>query len=256
MDIERSLKLFDFNWGAFKDIEIKFKKEEIDFEWARIRILRYPDEIGYDSIEDACRDVREKGPPKTFHIIIHGKYKSEETFSMRIHRGNYSFSLYMSGIDGLSPLNSIMEFLGLEPAEPLLLPPSPKRTAFIAHRFDPKGSELADKLARFMELLNFKVVTGRSYSPKSVADKVRERIETQALLFIIITPGEDDTWLTQESILGSIKGKPLIILKDKSTDFKSGILSDHEYISFLSPHIESTFIPILEGLRELGYELF
>jgi hypothetical protein len=78
-------------------------------------------------------------------------------------------------------------------------------------------------------------------------------INKQHLLFIILTPGSDDTWLIQESILGDIKGKPLFILKETSVNFKSGLFADMEYIPFNTSHVEASFIPILEGLRDLGY---
>ena len=128
-----------------------------------------------------------------------------------------------------------------------------ERKAFIAHRFDTNGTDCSDKLARFLELIGFKVVTGRAYAPKSVASKVKDRIEEQAIIFVILTPGADDIWLTQESIIGEVKGKPLIIIKEKSVEFKPGILADHEYIPFDLSNIEVGFLAILEGLRELGY---
>ncbi|HLW82345.1 MAG TPA: hypothetical protein VKS20_09920 [Candidatus Acidoferrales bacterium] len=110
-----------------------------------------------------------------------------------------------------------------------------------------------DKLARFLGLLGFAVITGRAYSPKSIADKVRSRMEQQAIVFVILTPGDDATWLVQESAIAKIQGKPLFLLKETSAEFKSGILADHEYIPFENGRVESCFVPILEGMREIGY---
>jgi hypothetical protein len=86
-----------------------------------------------------------------------------------------------------------------------------------------------------------------------VSDKVRTRLEQQGLVFAVLTPGDDTTWLIQESLLADVKGKPLVILKEQTTSFKAALLADHEYIPFDDSNIETTFIPILEGLRELGY---
>jgi len=159
----------------------------------------------------------------------------------------------LDGVDGITLLDELMDFLSLQPDEVSLLPPEPQRTAFVAHRFDERGEQAMDKLARFLGLLGFAVITGRAYSPKSIADKVRSRMEQQAIVFVILTPGDDATWLVQESAIAKIQGKPLFLLKETSAEFKSGILADHEYIPFENGRVESCFVPILEGMREIGY---
>jgi hypothetical protein len=138
-----------------------------------------------------------------------------------------------------------MEFLGLEPCAPAVLVERPSRSIFIAHRFDDTASALADRLARFLNILGFDVKTGRGYAPRSVSDKVRERLEQQAVVVALRTKGEDDTWLIQESILADSRGKPLIIIKELGADFKSGLLADLEYIAFQAPHIEQALVPLL-----------
>jgi len=257
MDITRSCKLEELNWGAFPDFTAKLDRLGITLDKVSVEISWYPNSITYYSLEEAAQDVNIKGAPKYYIVHIHGKL-SNESFSFSIHcskniHGQKFLKISANGIKEVETLDSMMSFLGLEPDEPSTLPPNPKRTAFIAHRFDSNGTDCADKLARFLELLGFKVVTGRAYSPKSIASKVRTRIEEQEVIFIILTPGSDDTWLTQESIIGEVKGKPLIILKEKSIEFKPGILADHEYIPFSLSNLDVGFIALLEGLRELGY---
>jgi len=193
-------------------------------------------------------------------IFIHGS-GSQGQFLLSISRlttirGDEVLDVTVKGADEPTVMDEITGFLGLQAEERVILRPCPARTAFIAHRFDAAGIDSADKLARFLELLGFAVLTGRGYAPKSVAAKVRARIEQQAVIFVILSPGSDDTWLTQESVLADVKGKPLIVVKEKSCEFKSGLLADHEFIPFNLPCIETTFIPILEGLRELGYVHF
>ena len=65
--------------------------------------------------------------------------------------------------------------------------------------------------------------------------------------------GHHGTWLVQEQILASTRGKHVFVLRASNATSKSGLLADHEYIPFDPPHIERTFIPILEGLREIGF---
>jgi len=222
-----------------------------------VEFSHYHDTITYDSLQEAADHVKGKDAPNKHDIWIHGTLQ-ESDFSLNIARGyNIRDEEYLHVIVSCSGapsiLDSVMQFFNLKPREPSTLPPNPPRTAFIAHRFDSTGTDAADKLARFLELLDFQVATGRAYSPRSIKEKVRARIEEQSTVFIILTPGSDDTWLIQESLLGDIKGKPLVILKETSVDFKPGILMDKEYIPFTLPHVYTCFIPILEGLRDLGY---
>lgn len=162
-------------------------------------------------------------------------------------------SIQLRGFGSVEDSKSLAVFLGLEIDD--LQPKNPplEKKCFIAHRFDTAGIQLADKLARFLSLLGFSVSTGHGFSPGSVSEKVKVRMANQAVVFAILTPGEDATWLTQESLLGSL-GKPLFVLKEKDYQFKPGILGDHEYIPFSAPAIETAFIPILEGIRELGFK--
>lgn len=257
MKIWRSCEIQDINWGTLPDLASRLTRHGVLVRNSSVEFTRYPDEITYDSLQDAANDFKGKDAPNIYSIWINGTLQKND-FSLNISRGyniHRTEFLYVivEASDAPSVLDSVMQFFDLKPAERSTLPLIPPRTAFIAHRFDSTGTNAADKLARFLELLDFQVVTGRAYSPRTIKEKVRSRIEEQSVVFIILTPGSDDTWLTQESVLGDIKGKPLIILKETSVDFKPGILIDKEYIPFTLPHVDTSFIPILEGLRDLGY---
>jgi hypothetical protein len=258
MDVRRLCKIKEINWGALPELKARLEKDKISIKSCSVSLESFPDSITYQDLSEAANDVLSGESPVYYNISINGKSSDNGIFRCsvvrlrNIHNQECLF-LTVDGIQETDTVDSIMNFLGLEPAEYSVLPEKPTKTAFIAHRFDNVGIECADKLARFMELLGFKVVTGRAYSPKSVSSKVRERIENQAIVFAIITPGDDNTWLTQESILSEVRNKPLIILKENDAVFKNGLLADLEYIPFESPRIESGFIAILEGLRELGY---
>lgn len=257
MKIWRSCKIQDINWGTLPDLKSRLTRDGVVVSTASVEFARYPDTITYDSLQHAANDLTCKRAPVRYAIRIYGTHQ-ESDFTLHISR-DYNVHnqelLYVivEGSDPRSILDSVMQFFDLKPDEPSTTPPNPPRTAFIAHRFDSTGTDAADKLARFLELLDFQVVTGRAYSPRSISEKLRARIQEQSIVFIILTPGSDDTWLTQESVLGHIEGKPLVILKETSVEFKPGMLMDKEYIPFTLPHIDASFIPILEGLRDLGY---
>jgi hypothetical protein len=257
MRIHRQCKITDLNWGAVRELVSHLERYGFKTKTIKGQISRYPDTFTLENIDEFVDNIRENGSPPGYELSVNGKVDNLDFYlsvsrGLNIHRQEY-LSVWLDAPSPLKPLESVMELLGLSPDQEACIPSSPGKTAFIAHRFDNVGNELADKLARFLELLGFSVATGRGFSPTSIAEKVKKRIEEKAMVLVIFTPGSDDTWLIQESILGSITGKPIIILKDTSSSFKAGILSDLEYIPFVSPNIESCFIPVLEGLRELGY---
>jgi hypothetical protein len=257
MRIHRACKISDLNWGAVPELVNRLERHNFKIETIKGEISRYPDTITINNIDEFVSNIRENGPPPRYDLSVDGKVDDVKFYfslsrGWNIHRQHYLY-IMLDAPSPLKPLESVMELLGLTPDQEACIRSRPEKTAFIAHRFDNVGNDLADKLARFLELLGFSVATGRGFSPTSIAEKVKKRIEEKAMVLVILTPGSDDTWLIQESILGSITGKPIIILKDTSSSFKAGILSDLEYIPFISPDIESCFIAVLEGLRELGY---
>ena len=173
-------------------------------------------------------------------------------------QGDDSQSITSKKIEDKVNVDEIMQVLGLAPEVPQV--GSIRKSVFIAYHFDEVGQYCAEKVSAFLKLLGFSVLTGRSYSPQPVNDKVSERMNQQDIVVAIHTAGDDNTWITQETVLASQKQKketggkklPLLILKQKQADFKSGILADQEFIEFENTDVEKCFIQMLEGLRELG----
>jgi hypothetical protein len=259
MKVQRWFEITGLNRAALPDLKSRIEQLGVTIAAEEVTLKRAPDSITYDSLQAAADAVKQQGAPVHYEVVISGK-REAQFFSFRLTRTT-SFSLqqilFVSavGIQDLRSLDTLTEFLGLQP---LVLPPGPRilqKTAFIAHRFDDHGTQCAERVTRFLQLLGFAIVTGKSFSPRPVSDKVRGRIEQQELVFVILTPGEDDTWLTQEPIVAESKDKPLFLLKQDDFAYKSGLLGDREYISFPSESIESTFISILEGLLDLGYDI-
>jgi len=259
MDITRYCEPAQLNWATLPSLATLFGTDENE-ESVRFQaqLDRDPDHVTYNNVDSAIDDVRQRGYPKAWslkveQVRISGTSHTYPTIIVAV-RPEYVHLTLWRAVDA-TQMDTLTEFLGLRPREPHRLAPGRPRTAFVAHRFDEMGAKLADKLARFLGLFDFEVTTGRGYSPQSVAEKVRTRIENQEVIFVVRTVGEDDTWLIQEAALGQVSGKPLVILKSSDAEFKPGMLADHEYIPFEGTSIESTFVPILEGLRELGYRL-
>ncbi len=232
-------------------------KDELKVEGIEATFRRFPESVTLHSIEELSGDIVRKGPPKKFHLALRGT-EEREKFSLVLSKdvnihGEPFLTVSLESRNPEATLHSVMSFLGLRPEEPEAIASESPRTAFIAHRFDQAGDVAAGKIARFLSLLGFDCLTGRGYEPRSVAEKVKSRIMAQEIIVVVLTPGEENTWLIQESLLSSSAGKPLLLIRDTIADFKPGLLADHEFIPICAGCVEQAFIPLLEGLRNVGY---
>jgi hypothetical protein len=259
MKIERWCKISQLNWAALPDLKSHIERLGVTIISEAVTVVKFPDSVTYGSLQNAADAVSQHGAPVWYNVQVVGKLGTQH-FQLIFNRSSNlrGQEILLATVFGISEpklLDTLTEFLGLLPLEPLPAPRSLRKTGFIAHRFDKHGTECAERLTRFLELLGFAIVTGRTFSPRPIAEKVRGLITGQELLFVILTPGTDDTWLTQEPMVGESKDKPLFLLKQNDFSYKPGLLGDREYIPFVPDYIESTFIPILEGLRDLGYAI-
>lgn len=260
MLLHRFFQVVPLNWEVLPELSARLTRHGIQITHTRVSVSRYPTSMEFDSWPPALAYVKQYGLPRRYEVRLTGQYSDKKGFRLSLRQylddvdSEHYLALQLDEVTDESIMNDLTAFLGLTPDVQVNGPPTPKRTAFIAHRFDQHSEQLADRLARFLSLLDFEVKTGRSFSPKPVATKVKERVDSQAVVFVLLTPG-DSTWLTQESMVGYAAGKPLFVLVERSVDFKSGMLADLEYIPFTLPHIDNTFVPILEGLRDLGYRV-
>jgi hypothetical protein len=130
-----------------------------------------------------------------------------------------------------------------------------RRAVFLAHSFDERGKSYAYELIKFLTLLGFRVTTGEGYSPQGISAKVKTRLMDQEVVIALLSKQEDSTWLTQEAAGAAFSKKPLIPLVEHGVIFKSAVLGDLEYIRFSVGQISEVFVPLLEGLQELGYKV-
>jgi hypothetical protein len=249
-------KVASLNWNVLPELESRLLKIGLNVKRLSIEIRRYPTSIEYDAVENALEDIRVSGEPTDYSMWFYGDSDRKLHLWRTVNIWDKEvLAMTLEEVGSVEDVQSLAGFIGLTmdtiPASRIT---KLARTCFIAYRFNDPGTELAGKLTKFLELLDFKVRTGRDFAPGSVSAKVRARMNQQAIVFAILTAGEDDTWLTQESLLGSSE-KPLFLLKEKQFTFKAALHGDHEYIPFAGLNIETTFIPIMEGLRDIGYKL-
>jgi len=171
-----------------------------------------------------------------------------------------SVEIYRSSSEAaLAFLSELEQVLQLTPAMPQPEPdkneeePRLRRTVFIAHSFDDAGRSYAFQLTKFLNLLRFEVATGEGFAPESISAKVKRRLQAQGIAVAILSEKDDMTWLVQETTSAGMSGKPLIVLVEEGLAFKPGLLGDIDYIRFAKGAFAECFIPIAEGLRELGF---
>jgi len=153
--------------------------------------------------------------------------------------------------------------LGLEAKRRIIEPPTPERSAFVAHSFDDVGEETARVVSHLLELLDFDVITGKRYSSKSISEKVKARVREQGIVICILTKKWETTegeslaaqWVIQEAAYSEGLGKPLFLFLEEGVSQDLGIHGDIEYIPFSAGNLTEPLLKLMEGLKELGYEL-
>jgi len=121
---------------------------------------------------------------------------------------------------------------------------------FLSMRFDEHSKCLAFDLNKFLSLLNIEMVTGIGVEPRSISEKVQERLERKIDLFVILlTNSGNSDWMNQEIGYAKAKKLPILILKECNIGFNQGMLSDNEYIEF--KEISEVYIGILETIKYL-----
>lgn len=136
------------------------------------------------------------------------------------------------------------------PSKIILPVKSARLRCFVSFRYDEHSKALALELRNFLELAGFEFISGLGYEPRSVSEKVLERLKDRLDLFIVIfAAGGDSAWLHQE--IGVAKGRrlPVMVLKEDGASFNEGLLSDTEYASFPKDQISGAFIPVLQAVQ-------
>lgn len=167
--------------------------------------------------------------------------RSKSRISIEVNSRNSKESEILNKLEGileLTPVDAVASDIAI-------------RDVFLCHGFDETGESVANQVGRFLELLEFRVHSGRTFAPKSVSEKVQERLAKYDMVVAILTPSDDITWITQEMAAAQAMEKPLFLLVQDEVSFKAGILGDLEYIRFPAGQVCRCFIPILEGLKTL-----
>jgi len=120
---------------------------------------------------------------------------------------------------------------------------------FLSYRFDAPDAAVATEVERFLRLQGVEVLTGRSYEPRRVEDKVRSRL-SQGLDFVVylLTSSGDSSWLRDEVAEARATQVPVIPLVEQGVEFDQGLFGNLERIEFAKGHIGDVWISLTEAL--------
>jgi hypothetical protein len=222
--------------------ELKWEISENEF------ILTYPgEELKIDDFDKLSQAVKNRGKPNCVFVTL----KSASGDALEIQTcGPNEVVIELKSDDPDRVFSEIEPLLGLTRVTDVVTP-QVIRSAFIAHAFDDEGRQYAGEVSHFLELVYIRSESGRTFSPGSIREKVLQRLARHDMFVAIITPQDDDTWLTQECAVAVTSKKPVFLLKSDDTQFKHGLLGDLEYIPFPKGQISRTFVHILEGIKEV-----
>lgn len=218
----------------------------------------------YHSVDDFVRFLGIR-KPESVAVDITAYRKEGAPFSLMLEFRSYAVEQSVWNLEEATTLD-LCDFieleLGLEETRRIIEPPTPERSAFIAHSFDDVGEETARVVIHLLELLDFKVVTGKRYSSKSISEKVKGRVKEQGIVICILTKKWETTegeslpaqWVIQEAAFTEGLGKPLFLFLEEGVRQDLGIHGDIEYIPFSAGNLTEPLLKLIEGFKELGYQ--
>jgi hypothetical protein len=153
--------------------------------------------------------------------------------------------------DQIDGLRSMIEELRTTVAKP-----TKKIRCFLSYRFDQKIETMVLRLQRFLTLLDVDVISGASYEPRRISDKVMERINQSIdCVILLIAESGESAWTRDEISYANSKGIPIIPIVEENTKFESGMLGDLEYLSYADGHIGDVYIGLLEAINYIKSKL-
>lgn len=176
---------------------------------------------------------------------------------------------------GQSMIEAFMAAAGLEPYVPPTAPAEPEQggasptdlgsateaprppaevgtrrlRAFISYRFGHADNETAANLVqRFLELENVEVLTGRSYEPRPIHEKVLDRLSGVDFLVLLIGFDGESMWTRDEIATARAGGVAVVPIVTEGSTFEPGLFGNLEYITVVSGHVADAFLPLLEAM--------
>ena len=138
----------------------------------------------------------------------------------------------------------------VEQLEEALLAPSRRLRCFLSYRFTESNELVALKIQQFLTLLNVEVISGATYEPRQVSEKVLSRLrEPLDLIILLITSNGESMWTRDEIGTAIHRGIALVPLVEKDAKFEPGLFADVEYVEFAAGHVGDAFLKLLQAVH-------
>lgn len=130
---------------------------------------------------------------------------------------------------------------------------------FISYSFKEENEKLVRIIKDFLEAYPISITTGAKPSTGSLSEKVKKLIDDSDYVLAVLTKDEEQKdkswtpskWVFDEIAYASGKGKTVIRLLEKGTNYKAAISGDAEYINFEKNNLTGAFIKLAHILNSL-----
>jgi len=123
---------------------------------------------------------------------------------------------------------------------------------FLSYRYIVQNELTVLKVKEFLSLLDVEVITGTSYEPRRISDKVLSMLTGPLdFLVLLVTREGESPWTRDEIATALQKGIPVVPLVENGVDFSPGLFGDLEYIPFDPNHVGDGFLKLLEAVHFL-----
>jgi hypothetical protein len=219
-------------------------------------------EVGFDDLHDVCELA-------TANFSGYFDDSTNDELSFWVQGGQLAkepaIVLRTDGKDALSFHLELVEYLGLERAvrNDVVNPTGidDVRTGlrcFLSFDFASTDVKVyVETLRRFLDALEVDIVTGEGYEPRTIEDKVAQRLVNLDMVLLVVSERGVTEWMRDElNRCVSNGARPFILQQRGSPAFTHGIFGNIEYIEFDKGVIEQTFIKVAEGIKYIRHDRF
>ena len=134
--------------------------------------------------------------------------------------------------------------------ERIVLGPNRTLRCFLSYRFTPQNEDPARKLHSFLTLLGIDVVTGDTYEPRPVSQKIMGRLKDDLDFIVLLAGGDGESFWTRDEIAtANHKMIPLVPVIEDGVKFEPGLFGDIECVPYAKGHIGDSFLKVLEAVK-------
>jgi hypothetical protein len=120
---------------------------------------------------------------------------------------------------------------------------------FLSFRFTDANELISLRLQQFLSLLEVDVVTGATYEPRQVTEKVLSRLAGPLDLIILLVTSDGESMWTRDEIGAAIhKNLALVPIIEKGASLEPRLFGDVEYIEYTPGHIGDAFLKLLQAI--------